>query len=353
MFKHIVVNGTEGIVVIEKQIITYCNQAFLHFLNAKGKEVQVVNYDITNFIFEDSLSKFSNELDKLNHDHPTSHFNIQFLSLNGSSNFLEVYLSKIDYEKKNYMLLVTSDDKSEQVESNSNVTLKKLETLVEKVLKESKEKYKNLYHKAPVMIYTIDNNLKFSSINDLWLKKLGYSYNEVIGKPFIDFLTKPYKNIFLKEIFLELLKKKQIENIYGQYLRKNGSVIDVLISAIAEIDSMGNLIQIHSVITDIIDKKKSKKALDDTVKIATNLQYAMNTASIIATISLENKILYINDQFCQICKYSRNELIKHSYSMLYSDYSQIKESDEQRKDMLKGKVINGEYKFKAKNGSFY
>lgn len=60
---------------------------------------------------------------------------------------------------------------------------------IEKSLKESERRYRNLYTKTPVMLYSIDQEGKIISVSNYWLDKLGYTHEEVTGKKYIDFLT--------------------------------------------------------------------------------------------------------------------------------------------------------------------
>src|SRR6202007_2431249 len=57
------------------------------------------------------------------------------------------------------------------------------------VLQDSAEHYRTLYECTPAMLHSIDAEGRLVSVSDLWLSTLGYTREEVIGRPSVDFLT--------------------------------------------------------------------------------------------------------------------------------------------------------------------
>ncbi len=131
----------------------------------------------------------------------------------------------------------------------------------EEELKASQERYRSLYTKTPVMLHSIDATGKLISVSDYWLENLGYELNEVIGRRIPEFLTQASRqdaeNIFLREFFKTgFLKEKEL-----QFVKKNGEIIDVLLSAIAERDANGEIVRSMAVLVDVTERKQAKEAL--------------------------------------------------------------------------------------------
>lgn len=99
-----------------------------------------------------------------------------------------------------------------------------------------KKKYKNLIQNAGDIIFETDVNGNFTFVNDFTVSHLGYSKEEIIGKPIIDFVRRDYKQIVndfnsnilvVKDDFSTLdfpVIRKDLSQIWGSvnvYLIKN------------------------------------------------------------------------------------------------------------------------------------
>ena len=65
----------------------------------------------------------------------------------------------------------------------------------ELALIKSEAKYKALYNDTPVMLQSSDSEGFIISVNDFWIKILGYSYNEIIGTKASNYLAEKSKII--------------------------------------------------------------------------------------------------------------------------------------------------------------
>ncbi len=84
-----------------------------------------------------------------------------------------------------------------------------------------------------------------------------------------------------------------------------------------------------------------------------NQKYALDQHAIVAITDVGGKIIYANDKFCEISKYSRDELIGQNHRILKSGYHPTEFFEEMFKTISNGMVWKGEIKNCKKDGSFY
>lgn len=132
---------------------------------------------------------------------------------------------------------------------------------VEKALRKSEERYRTLYHNTPAMLHSIDTSGRLVSVSDHWTEALGYSRDEVIGQPLTRFLTDQSRRYYEETVFPEFFRTGFCKEIPYRFIKKNGHIIDVLLSAIADCDSDGNPIRSLAVSIDVTERKLAEEAL--------------------------------------------------------------------------------------------
>jgi len=102
-------------------------------------------------------------------------------------------------------------------------------------------KYRSLYRSTPAILHTIDGDGLIVTVTDHWLKKLGYSRSEVIGRPVTDFFSDADRKRFEGGGFQDLIRAGDFNNLRRQMVTRDGKVLDLLVSAISRRDDDDNV----------------------------------------------------------------------------------------------------------------
>jgi two-component system, cell cycle sensor histidine kinase and response regulator CckA len=207
-------------------------------------------------------------------------------------------------------LLKTNEFLREQIEERSKI---------EEALQESNQTLQALIQASPLAITAIDQDLRVKMWNRAAEQIFGWATEEIIGRvlPIIPEAGKEdYQNLF------ENLKYgNPITEIETKRQKKDGTVIDISLSAAPLFDSKGEFKGAMGVVADITERKRVEKALKRSEEYFRSL--IEKASDIITTLDTSGKIHYQSPSVERILGYTPEELKgENAFDIIHIDDQQ-------------------------------
>jgi len=126
-------------------------------------------------------------------------------------------------------------------------------------------KYRTLYRSTPAMLHTVDGNGCIITVTDHWLQKLRYKREEVVGRPITDFFSERDQQRYGDGRLRELIADGDFNNLERQMVAKDGTVLDLVMSAISNRDSAGKVDMMLVASKDVTERRRAERELRQTL----------------------------------------------------------------------------------------
>ena len=130
-------------------------------------------------------------------------------------------------------------------------------------LAESELRVRRLYEATPAILHSIGPDGRILNVSDRWLALMGYQRHEVVGRLSSEFLT-PASQVHARDVVLPtFFRTGRCERVEYQFVRRDGSAIDVLLSATLERDD-GGAARSLAVLEDVTATRQLERELNRT-----------------------------------------------------------------------------------------
>ena len=273
---------------------------------------------------------------------------------NGEEFRIEASISQVETGGKRLFTVILRDiTERKRAEESLNETL----AASEQALKELADQKFALDQHAIVAATDVQGTITY--VNDKFCAISKYSREELLGQNH-RILNSGFHS---KEFFVQMYHT--IANVkvwHGEICNraKDGSIywVDTTIVPFGGPD--GKPRQYLAIRAEITERKRAEEALREslaTSKVAlkelADQKFALDQHAIVATTDVQGTITYVNDKFCAISKYSRDELLGQNHRILNSRHHSNEFFRQMYQTIANGHVWRGEIKNRAKDGTIY
>jgi PAS domain S-box-containing protein len=227
---------------------------------------------------------------------------------------------------------------------------------VEAELRHSQQQLTDFVENATIGMHWVSADGIILWANQAELDLLGYSREEYIGRSITEFHA---ESDVINDILCRLTRNEVLQSYSAKLLAKDGSIREVLINSDVYWEN-GEFIHTRCFTRDVTsqadaerERQQAENTLRETLQSLEFQRFALDQSAIIAITDRQGIITEINEQFCQISQYDRNELIGQNHRIISSGYHSTEFFRSLWSTIASGEVWQGEIKNRAKDGSFY
>ncbi|WP_318507837.1 EAL domain-containing protein [Bacillus sp. T3] len=209
----------------------------------------------------------------------------------------------------------------------------------------------SIFNGSSLAHITLDINGLVKNWNQVAEVLFGWNKEEVLNQPYP--LIPNFNSVKFVKKLMNSTKRHSLTGIEVKRIRKDGTWLNCLVYTTPLYDHEGNCNGAMILIEDISHRKHHENQIKNTRKELEDFKYALDQAATVSITDVNGNIIYVNDKFCEISKFSRNELIGQNHRILKSNYHSV-DLYKQLWDTIKsGNIWRGDLCNKAKDGSIW
>ncbi len=198
-------------------------------------------------------------------------------------------------------------------------------------LARSELKYRNLVETSSDLIWSVDCEGRWTFVNQASRHIHGYEPEEMLGRPFSDFLPEDQLEPDL-HTFKQILQGKNYFSYETTHIRKDGSPVQLSFNAMVLRDEHGNVVGASGTATDITDKTLAQR---DLVAQKEFLRLVIDTnPNLIYVKDKEGRFTLVNRAMANLFRCSVDAMIGKTLSDVYPNLPDLHEFAEQDRTVL-------------------
>ena len=206
---------------------------------------------------------------------------------------------------------IVYQDRNARVATIRDITEQKLSA---DALSESRRRFESLFENANDLIQNVDPKGEFLFVNDAWLRTLGYKKSDLQKITAFDIIH-PGSLDHCMQIFERVINGEAVQDIDATFVTKNGDLVEVHGNVTRYKSKTGQIMTqgvFANVTQDRLAKTKQKKSEERYLALVDNMSEG------VLQVDNDENIEYVNNRFCDMLGYKREELVGQNANTLFS-----------------------------------
>lgn len=278
----------------------------------------------------------------------------QPIKLNGQLCWEEVRVTRVGDELA--LVMVRDITERKQAEATLQQLNQELESAIERrtaALRESEQRFRQIFEQSPVGIAISDLAGKLVRVNSSLAEMMGCTHAQLQQRSIQQLLQTGRQPEEIPQLQQLLEQTLTVISFEKQPVTPDGKTLWVNVTSALLLDGFGHPSGMIHLVNDITERKQAEEQLNWTLKELSDFKYALDQAAIVAITDQNGVISYANERFCEISQYSKSELIGQSHKIVSSSYHPPEFFAQLWKTIAQGQVWRGEIRNRAKDGSHY
>ncbi len=204
---------------------------------------------------------------------------------------------------------------------------------------------------VPVGIARIDHEFRVRYVNRVCAGLLGQSIEALVGRRAGDILP-PFLMSAMQPHLPRALAGERVEFDAGQR-DASGQDLHLAVTLVPEPAADGRPRSLLIMLSDTTERERARQQWLESLEEVRELKAALDAHAIVAVTDARGVITRVNDKFCQISQYAREELIGRTHKVINSGSHPRSFFDELWRTIASGQVWHGDICNRAKDGSLY
>jgi PAS domain S-box-containing protein len=210
---------------------------------------------------------------------------------------------------------------------------------------------------ADAMFLEVDANGRVEFINEHGLELLGCPADEIVGENWFERCVPADERETARQRFAQRFEGEHPDAVRTDFetavITKSGELRRIKWSQLAISGEEQGLRRLLASGHDVTAQREAEASLESILKELRAYKLALDQSSILAITDRRGRITFVNDRFCEISKYTREELIGQDHRLLNSGEHPKAFFQQMWRTIASGQTWQGDIKNRAKDGTHY